>query len=299
VRFGLKFPTREVGSDPGAVRTWAQTAEGLGFDHVVMIEHVLGVDPLSRPDFGDLFPAESKRPPYVAGDEFHEPMVMMGFLAACTTTIELATGVLVLPQRQTALAAKQLAEVDLLSRGRTRLCVGVGWNPIEYEALGMDFSTRGARIEEQAELLRALWTEPVVSFDGRFDKVLGAGIAPRPVQQPIPIWFGGWAEPALRRAGRIGDGWYCAVDPSEAVLDAVLTVRCAAQQSGRDGAAIGIEGGIELRNGLDVEERIAAWESVGATHLSIDPMNCGLSPFEHVDMLDKLAKMLPLSDARV
>src|SRR6185436_13789954 len=138
---------------------------------------------------------------------FHEPMVLFGFLAGVTAHLQLTTGILILPQRQTALVAKQAAEIDVLSNGRLRLGVGLGWNHVEYEALGMDFRTRGRRVEEQVEVLRKLWTEPLVTYRGTGHVIDNAGLNPMPVQRPIPIWFGGSAEPALKRAARLGDGW--------------------------------------------------------------------------------------------
>lgn len=285
----MKLPTRELGSDPAVVREWTAAAEGLGFDHVVVIEHVLGVDPDVRPEYGKAFPGPSNRPPYAIGDEFHEPMVMLGHLAGCSRSLELVTGVLVLPQRQTALVAKQAAEVDYLSGGRLRLCVGVGWNPVEYESLGARYSTRGRRIEEQCELLRELWTQPVVEFRGQFDTVVGAGIAPLPVQRPIPLWIGGFSDAVLRRTGRVADGWYCAVDPSDSIQRNAELVRSAASEAGRDQSALGLEGGIELRHGMDTDVRLATWMSVGATHITVDPMNCGRSGGGHVAFLEDVA----------
>jgi probable F420-dependent oxidoreductase len=291
VRIGVKFPTRELGADSAAVAEWATAVAGLGFDHVVVIEHVLGVDSDARPDYASAFPGPSNRPPYVIGDEFHEPMVMLGHLAAYTGALELVTGVLILPQRQTALVAKQAAEIDFLSRGRLRLCVGVGWNPVEYEALGIDFSTRGRRVEEQVTLLRALWTSPVVNFEGEFDRVIGAGIAPLPVQRPIPLWIGGFSDRALRRVGRLADGWYCGVEPHPGVTRGLELVRTAASEAGRDPAALGLEGAIELRHGLDVERRLRAWTDIGATHLTVDPMGCGRSGSAHVEFLTQIAQL--------
>ena len=195
MRTGVVFPQTEIGSDPVLVRDFAQAAEGLGYAHLLVFDHVLGAGLEHRPGWSGA---------YAADDPFHEPFVLFGYLAGLTQRIELVTGVLVLPQRQTALVAKQAAEVDVLSQGRLRLGVGVGWNDVEYEALGEDFHDRGRRIEEQVSLLRALWTEPVVDFAGRWHRVPEAGINPLPVQRPIPVWFGGQAEPVLRRVGAVG-----------------------------------------------------------------------------------------------
>ncbi len=182
MRIGVVFPQTEIGPDAGAVRRYAQGVEALGYTHILAYDHVVGADPeMHAPWTG----------PYDVHTQFHEPMVLFGYLAA-VTTLELVTGIIILPQRQTVLAAKQAAEVDLLTGGRFRFGVGLGWNPVEYEALGKDFSSRGRRMDEQVALLRRLWTEPTVTFDGTFDRVTGAGLAPLPVQRPIPLWMGAY-----------------------------------------------------------------------------------------------------------
>ena len=192
MRIGVVFPQTELGGDPGAVRAYGQRAEELGFAHLLAYDHVVGADPQVHQGWSG---------PYDIDTTFHEPLVMFGYLAAVTTTLELVTGVIILPQRQTALVAKQAAEIDLLSGGRLRFGVGIGWNAVEYEALGEDFGNRGRRSEEQVELLRLLWTQRSVTFDGRYHQVTGAGIAPMPVQRPIPLWIGGRL-PARIRADR-------------------------------------------------------------------------------------------------
>jgi len=197
MRIGAVFPQTEIGADPGAVRAWAEAVEELGFRHVVAFDHVLGAGTAGRPGWYG----------YTSEDLFHEVFVLFGYLAGITRTLELVTGVLVLPQRQTALVAKQAAEVDVLSGGRLRLGVGIGWNRVEYDALGATFTDRGARSAEQVEVLRALWAEPTVTYQGRWHRIEDAGILPRPVRGRIPVWFGGNAEPVLRRAGELGDGW--------------------------------------------------------------------------------------------
>jgi len=194
MRIGVVFPQTELGGDAGAVRAWAQRAEELGFTHVLAYDHVVGADPAVHKGWDG---------PYDVHTTFHEPMVLYGYLAA-VTSMELVTGIIILPQRQTVLAAKQAAEVDLLTGGRFRLGVGIGWNRVEYEALGQDFSTRGQRLEEQITLLRRLWTEQTVTFSGTFDRITGAGLAPMPVQRPIPVWFGAQSPPAYRRADNKG-----------------------------------------------------------------------------------------------
>ncbi|HEY9325316.1 MAG TPA: LLM class F420-dependent oxidoreductase, partial [Candidatus Limnocylindria bacterium] len=182
MRVGAVFPQLEIGTDPDAIAKYARTVEDLGYDHLVIFDHVLGAD-ANRP--GGWTGAYDHR------SMFHEPFVLYGYLAAVTSRLRLATAVLVLGQRQTALVAKQAAEVDVLSRGRLTLGVGIGWNAVEYEALGESFTNRGRRIEEQIAVLRALWTQEVVDFKGRWHRIDRAGIDPLPVQRPIPIWMGG------------------------------------------------------------------------------------------------------------
>jgi probable F420-dependent oxidoreductase len=292
MQIGIKLPTRELGGDGSVIREWAQAAERLGFDHIVAIDHVLGADPDANPDWAALFPAESRRPPYVVGDHFDEPLVTLAFIAAATRSIGLVTGILVLPQRQTALVAKQAAQLDVLSDGRVRICAAVGWNPVEYAALGMDFHTRGRRFEEQLTLLRRLWTEEVVDFTGAYDTVVGAGITPLPLNRPIPLWVGGFSELVMRRVGRLADGWHFGGDPRAGLEANIQTMRQAASAAGRDPASLGIEGGVELRNGFDVSARVREWSERGATHVTIDPQGCGRSGTEHVALLAEIAGLL-------
>src|ERR1017187_1057017 len=197
MQIGVVFPQTEIGRDVGALRAYALRVEELGYAHLLAYDHVLGADPRVH---------QGWEGPYDVSTTFHEPFVLYGYLAAITS-LELVTGIIILPQRQTALVAKQAAEVDLLTDGRFRLGVGLGWNPVEYEALGQDFTTRGRRIGEQVELLRRLWSERSVTYTGSYETVTGAGLAPLPVQRPIPVWFGAASPPAYRRAGRLADGW--------------------------------------------------------------------------------------------
>ncbi len=198
MNIGVVFPQTEFSSDPAAIRDYAQTVEGIGFSHIVAYDHILGVNPDRAGGWNG---------PYTFQHSFQEPFVLFAFMAGVTQIIGFTTSIIILPQRQTALVAKQAATLDRLSGGRLRLGVGLGWNEVEYVSLGQDFHTRGKRIEEQIHLLRRLWTEPLVNYAGRWDTIPDAGINPLPVQQPIPIWFGGNSEPALRRAARLGDGW--------------------------------------------------------------------------------------------
>nr|WP_062343036.1 LLM class F420-dependent oxidoreductase [Herbidospora sakaeratensis] len=284
MRIGVVFPQTEIGPDVGAVRAYGQRVEELGFTHVMAYDHVLGADP-------DVH--EGWDGPYDVDTAFHEPMVLFGYLAALTS-LEMVTAIIIAPQRQTALLAKQAAEVDLLTGGRFRLGVGLGWNRVEYEALGQDFSTRGRRIEEQVELMRRLWTERSLSFDGRFDRVTGAGLAPLPVQRPIPVWFGAQSAPAYRRAGRLADGWFPQFAPGPELAEAKAAVEAAAAEAGRDPAAIGMDG--RLRWTPDQEalaETAARWREHGATHVSVNTMNAGLRTVdEHLAALESAAAAL-------
>ena len=284
---GVVFPQTEIGTDPAVIRDYAQTAESLGYHHLLVYDHVLGANVATRPNW---------RGPYTHEHTFHEPFVLFGHLAACTRRIELVTGILILPQRQTALVAKQAAQVDVLSGGRLRFGVGVGWNEVEYEALGMDFHTRGARVKEQIEVLRALWTQPSVTFHGRWHHIPDAGINPLPVQRPIPLWMGGESDVALRRAVRLADGWMSSrgiqapSDPSAGPSreEQVGRLRQHLANPGRDPATMGIEGRIAFRqDGPDGwRHQVDGWRRLGATHVSVDTMRAGLSaPQAHIEAI--------------
>jgi len=286
MRIGVVFPQTEIGADPAIIRDYAQAAEALGYSHLLVYDHVLGAGTGRRPNWNG---------PYTAKSMFHEPFVLFGYLAGITSKIELVTGVLVLPQRQTALVAKQAAEVDVLSGGRLRLGVGIGWNKVEYEALGQNFHNRGKRIEEQIALLRALWTRPVVDFKGEWEHVPEAGINPLPVQQPIPIWIGGTADAVLRRTARIGDGWFPMMPPNEAARIMIERLREYAREAGRDPDSIGIEARLGLKDGTPESWRVAteAWRDLGATHLSINTMGMGLpSPRAHIGTIERVKREL-------
>jgi probable F420-dependent oxidoreductase len=279
MNIGVVFPQTEIGPDVEVVRRYVQRVEELGFTHVLAYDHVLGADPAVHRGW---------QGPYDVSTTFHEPLVLFGYLAA-VTSIELVTGIIILPQRQTALVAKQAAEVDLLSRGRLRLGVGLGWNAVEYEGLGKSFSDRGRRITEQVDLLRRLWTEESVSFDGAYEKVTGAGVAPLPVQRPIPVWFGAASPPAYRRAGRLADGWFPMVPPGHGLEEARAMVEEAATGAGRDPGNLGLEGRVSWGDGgaEKLAEQAGRWRESGATHLSINTMGAGLASIEdHLDALE-------------
>src|SRR3954469_1382621 len=240
VQIGVVLPQTEIGDQASSVVRYARHVEELGFAHILAYDHVLGADPEVYRGWNG---------PYDINTNFHEVFVLFGFLAGITSSVELVTGILILPQRQTALVAKQAAEVDLLCEGRVRLGVGIGWNAVEYDALGEDFSTRGRRMEEQVQLLRRLWTQRSVTCDGDFDHVKGAGLMPMPVQQPIPLWVGGSSAPAYRRMGRVADGWFPQVLPGPRLTEALELVAEGAAEAGRDPARIGMEGRINWGDG--------------------------------------------------
>ena len=285
MRIGVIFPQTELGGDVAAVRAYGEGAQELGFAHVLAYDHVIGADPDVHRGW---------RGPYDVSTTFHEPFVLFGYLAA-VTSLELVTGIIILPQRQTVLVAKQAAEVDLLTDGHFRLGVGIGWNAVEYEALGKDFTNRGARLEEQVVLLRRLWTERTVTHEGVHERVTGAGLAPLPVQRPIPVWFGAVAERALRRVGRLGDGWFPQVPPGPKLDEARAIVRGAAVDAGRDPDALGMEGRISWDEG-DIDKLVrqaGRWRDADATHLSINTMGAGLGSVEgHLAALAKASEAL-------
>ena len=280
MQLGVVFPQNEIGEDPGAVRAFAEAAEGLGYEHLIFYDHVLGADTDRRPDW---------QGPYSHRDTFHEPMVTFGYLAALTSRIELVTAVIILPQRQTALLAKQAAQVDVLSNGRLRLGIGIGWNDVEYEGLNENFHDRGKRSEEQVELLRALWTNEVVDFQGRWHSIPGAGIKPLPVQRPIPIWFGGGrSDGVLRRIARLGDGWFPQLQADEQGRERMEAFGNFVAEAGRSQADVGVDARVALsRGGIDGALSDAeAWREMGATHVSFNTLRAGLaSADEHIDAL--------------
>jgi probable F420-dependent oxidoreductase len=277
---GVVFPQTEIGNDPAAIRDYGQAVEAMGYTHILTFDHVLGANPASHPTL---------RGPYTYQHPFHEPFVLYGFLAAATRRVGLVTGILILPQRQTALVAKQAAAVDVLSGGRLRLGVAVGWNFVEYEALGEDFSTRGRRIEEQVEVLRALWTKDLVTFKGRWHRVTDAGINPLPVQRPIPVWMGGESEPVVERTARIADGWMPHFRPGPDAQAIVDRVHGLVKAAGRDPGKFGIEGRVGLAQVPRDQwaKEVAAWRAMrGITHVSVHTAGLGLdTPAKHVEML--------------
>jgi len=279
MQIGVTFPQTEIGADPSAIRDYVQAAEEAGYSHLIVYDHVLGADPTNRPGWQK----------YTAQHMFHEPFVLFGYLAALTK-LELVTSVIILPQRQTALVAKQAAEVDVLTGGKLRLGVGVGWNPVEYEALGMDFHTRGRALEEQIAVLRLLWSQEVVSYQGQFHTITEAGLNPLPIRRSIPIWLGGSADILLRRVARIGDGWLPQGKPDDQMRETLERLRSYVSEVGRDPSSVGIEARVSASAG-DLDELIrltSAWRHLGATHLSLNTMDAGFkSPAEHIQAIQR------------
>jgi probable F420-dependent oxidoreductase len=286
MRIGVVLPQTEIGPSVGAVRAYGMGVEDLGYQHILAYDHVVGADPAVHQEW---------RGPYDIDTQFHEPFVLFGFLAGCTS-LEMVTGITILPQRPTVLVAKQAAEVDLLTRGGFRFGIGIGWNAVEYEALGQDFTTRGRRVEEQVALLRVLWTERSVTFAGEFDQVTGAGIAPLPLQRPIPIWFGGSSTRAYERMGRLADGWFPLIQPGPALDEARSTIARAAEAAGRDPDAIGLEGRVNWNGEIDEAVRqVEEWRGAGASHVTLNTMRAGLPDVDaHLEVLAAVAARLPL-----
>jgi len=279
MRYGVVFPQTEIGKDPSAIRDFAQAAEELGYHHLLAYDHVVGANPASRPGW---------RPPYTYKDTFHEPFVLFGYLAGLTKRIELATGVIILPQRQTVLVAKQAAALDVLSGGRLRLGIGIGWNPVEYEALGENFKNRGRRSEEQVDVMRKLWTQELVTFEGEWHKITDAGLNPLPIQRPIPIWFGGGHDQTLRRVARLGDGWFPLLGPDDKCRAMIEKIRAYTREAGRDPRSVGIEGRIMIGQGSPEQwtKEIQTWKELGATHVTANTMKAGFSsPSGHVEAI--------------
>lgn len=286
MKIGVVFPQTEIEADPGAIREYAQVAEEIGYHHILVYDHVLGANP-DRPG--------GWRGPYTYENPFLSPFLLYSYMAAITTRLHFVTGILILPQRETALVAKQAATLDVLSNGRFRLGVGVGWNAVEYEALNQDFHTRGKRIEEQIDVIRRLWAEPLVTFEGRWHNIPDAGLNPRPVQQPIPIWMGSHADAVLRRIARLGDGWFPGYRTPEAAGEALEKLREYTAAEGREWRELGIEPRLHYRYGTPASwsELARAWEAAGATHLSVNTMGAGLTDAAaHITAIREVAAVL-------
>ena len=292
MRIGVTFPQREggLGADIGAIREYVQAAESLGYNHIRSGDHVLGANASSRPGWTG---------PYDHTDLWHEPLVLFSYLASLTNTLEFVPSILILPTRQTALVAKQAAELDYLSGGRLRLGIGVGWNDVEFEALGDNFRNRGRRSEEQIEVLRALWSQELVTFDGRWHKISDAGLNPMPVQRPIPLWIGGGpgsvrntatveSDRVLKRIAKMADGWFPLLGLRDDVQSVIGRLHEYTRQEGRDPSDVGVEGSVSLGSGTPEEwaEQARAWNEAGADYISANPAGAGMATLkEHIDAL--------------
>jgi probable F420-dependent oxidoreductase len=285
MQIGAVFPQTEFGNDPAAIRDYAQTIEGLGYSHVLAYDHVLGANP-NRP-------GGWQGRPYTYQSPFHEPFLLFSYMAAVTTRLGFATGIIILPQRQTALVAKQAATLDVLSSGRLRLGIGIGWNEVEYISLNENFHNRGKRVEEQIDVLQKLWTQELVIYEGRWHTIPDAGVNPLPVQRPIPLWFGGHAEAVMRRLARSGAGWMPNFRTAADAQPTLETLDRHLAEAGRTRAEIGIEPRVSYGDG-NVErwhKLMAEWQTVGATHLTVNTMGAGFTtPAEHVGALRRFAE---------
>jgi probable F420-dependent oxidoreductase len=275
MRVGVSLPVREMENDLGAIKAYAQLAETLGLSHLRVPDQVLRV----------------------GSGHLHEPMTLMAYLAGVTERIELVPSVIVLPSRQTALVAKQAAEIDNLSGGRLRLGIGVGGSEDEYRAMGVDFHTRGARCDEQLELLNLLWTRETVEFDGRFDQITGAGLNPLPVQRPIPIWIGARPVPGdsvIKRIGRYAAGWFVLADPTQ-YPEVAARIAQAARANGRNPAEIGAEAGVAVVGPREAEwkDRVKNWRETGLTHLCLRTLGGGLDADQHLAKIREAVAQLP------
>ena len=281
IRIGAVLPQTELPTDPAAVKCYVEHLEAHRYAHLLAYDHVLGADTSTRPGW---------KGAYSSADPFLEVLTVMAWAAGFTERLEFATGVLILPQRQTALVAKQAATLDVLSGGRLRLGVGIGWNTVEYDALNENFHSRGKRMEEQIELMRALWTEPVITFEGTWHRVDNAGILPLPQQQPIPVWIGGSADVAIRRAAHIADGFFPQGIPGEKMDHMMGVLFEELERAGRDRRGFGIEARITVSSGTpdDWRRQAASWREMDATHISLNTMKGGYTSIdEHLDALDR------------
>jgi probable F420-dependent oxidoreductase len=282
--FGVVFPQTDFGGDAAAVRDFAQTIEGLGFKHVVAYDHVVGANP-DRPG--------GWKGPYTYMSSFLEPFVLFSFMAATAPKLGFLTGIIILPQRQTALVAKQAATLDVLCNGKLRLGVGIGWNDLEYTALGEDFHTRGKRMDEQIQVLRMLWTKPLVNYSGTYHELPDVGIRPLPIQQPIPIWFGGSTAPALQRIAALGDGWLPNFNTCAQARPVWDELRNLMQAAGRNPELMDIEPRVPLNLGGEDKwlSEVEEWKAAGARRISINTLGMGYShPQEHLDAIQRFAK---------
>ncbi len=289
MRVGVVFPQTESGTDPGFIREYTHVTEELGFRHILAYDHVLGASLENRPDWSG---------PYSATDVFHEPFVLFAYMSAIASDLEFVTGVIISPQRQTVLLAKQAASLDVLNKGRFRLGIGVGWNELEYVGLNENFRNRGKREEEQMDLMRQLWINETIDYKGEYHTIPEAGITPLPVQRPIPIWLGGKTDIAYRRAARLADGFMPQFPPDDEGKQIVETIRQYVSEAGRDPDEFGMEARVSLMDkSPDVwKAEFEGWRDLGATHLSVNTMRMGLkSPSDHIEMIRRFADEVGVS----
>lgn len=285
MKIGVIFPQTEIGNNPEDIKLYGKTVESIGFSHILAYEHVVGANLKNRPDWSGV---------YNINNPFHEPFVLFSFLSSITNRIKFLTGVIILPQRQAVLVAKQAASLDVLSNGRLELGIGIGWNNLEYEALGMNFKNRGKRCEEQIEVLKKLWSSKSVDYKGKYHSIPDVGINPMP-KRPIPIWIGGGAEVVLRRTARLADGWLAQIQPDQTGMEKIKRFREYISEYGRDQNKIGINGTliIKNRNKSQLQDQIQKWTELGATQISINTMGLGLeSVSEHLSILEKFSLFL-------
>jgi probable F420-dependent oxidoreductase len=288
LQIGVVFPQTEFPSDPLAIQDFAQAAEDLGYQHLLAYDHLLGANPKREGGWSG---------PYTYTDPFQEPLLLFSYLAGLTERLSFITGIIILPQRETVLFAKQAATLDVLCQGRLRVGIGLGWNKVEYIAQNKDFHNRGAHIEEQVQLLRKLWTEELVTFEGRWHTIPDAGLNPLPIQRPIPLWFGGHADAVLRRVSRIGDGWLPNYRSAEDAAEPLAKLQAYAREAGRDPSKIGIEPRLRYEDGDAAAWRALAegWERAGATHLTVITMGAGFTtPAEHIQAIRRYAEALEI-----
>jgi probable F420-dependent oxidoreductase len=289
MRVGVVFPQTESGTDPGFIREYTQASEELGYKHILAYDHVLGAGLKDRPNWSG---------PYSEHDVFHEPFVLFGYMSAVASNLEFVTGVIISPQRQTVLLAKQSASLDVLNKGRFRLGIGVGWNEIEYVGLNENFRNRGKREEEQIDLMRKLWTNDTIDYQGQYHTIPDAGINPLPVQRPIPIWLGGRSDVAYRRAARLADGFMPQFPPDEEGVAIIERLRQYVAEEGRDPDEFGIEARVSLMDKTPEtwQQEFEGWRELGASHISVNTMRMGLqSPSEHIEQIRRFAEEISFS----
>jgi len=275
LKIGVSLPVREMADDLKSIVAFAQLAEQLGYTHLRVPDQII------RPKNGHL----------------HEPLTLMAYLAAVTEKVELVPSVIILPSRQTAFIAKQAAEIDNLSGGRLRLGIGVGGGKEEYEALGQDFSTRGARCDEQMDVLKKLWTQETVTFEGRWHKIDGLGINPLPIQRPIPMWIGAQpvpSDPVVQRIGSKADGWFVLCTPED-FPNVKGRIDAAAKDAGRNPSAIGMEAGVAVVGPREAEwkDRVKNWTDTGLTHICLRTLGGDLTIPQHLDKLKEIVDEIP------